>query len=44
MYWKLDSIQPNGAVITNTVSDGPGMNEFDLNITYTSNWVYDDVP
>ena len=40
---KVDFIQPNGAVITNTVSDGPGMTENDYHMTYTFNWIYDDV-
>jgi hypothetical protein len=40
---KVDFIQPNGAVITNTVSDGPGMTENDLNMTYTFDWAYDNV-
>lgn len=40
---KVDFIQPNGAVITNTVSDGPGLTENDLNMTYTFNWIHDDV-
>lgn len=40
---QVDFIQPNGAVITNTVSDGPGMSENDYHMTYTFNWIYDDV-
>jgi hypothetical protein len=42
MFQKVDFIQPNGAVITNTVSDGPGMTENDLNMTYTFNWAYEE--
>jgi hypothetical protein len=40
---QVDFLQPNGAVITNTVSDGPGMTESDYNMTYTFDWAYDDV-
>jgi hypothetical protein len=40
---KVDFIQPNGAVITNTISDGPGMTENDYNMTYTFDWAYEDV-
>jgi hypothetical protein len=40
---KVDFHQPNGAVITNTVSDGPGMTENDYNMTYTFDWAYEDV-
>jgi hypothetical protein len=38
---QVDFLQPNGAVITNTVSDGPGMTESDYNMTYTFDWAYD---
>jgi hypothetical protein len=43
IHEQVDFIQPNGAVITNTVSDGPGMSENDYHMTYTFNWIYDDV-
>ena len=43
IFEQVDFIQPNGAVITNTVSDGPGMTENDYHMTYTFNWIYDDV-
>lgn len=40
---QVDFWQPNGAVITNTVSDGPGLTEHDYNMTYTFEWRHDDV-
>ncbi|KAK4541707.1 hypothetical protein LTR36_007416 [Oleoguttula mirabilis] len=40
---KVDFWQPNGALITNTVSDGPGLTEHDYNMTYTFEWRYPDV-
>lgn len=33
---KVDFIQPNGAVITNTVSDGPSLTEQDYHMTYVN--------
>ncbi len=39
----MDFWQPNGALITNTVSDGPGLTENDLNMTYTFEWRYPNV-
>ncbi|KAF2773100.1 DUF1857-domain-containing protein [Teratosphaeria nubilosa] len=35
---SVDFHQPNGAVITNTVSDGPGLTENEYHMTYTSEW------
>lgn len=32
---KVDFIQTDGAIITNTISDGPGLTENDLHMTYT---------
>lgn len=40
---QVDFLQPNVAVITNTVSDGPGMTESDCNMTYTFDWAYDGI-
>jgi len=40
---KIDFVQPSGAVITNTVSDGPGLTEHDYNMTYTFEWRFPDV-
>ncbi|KAM0719755.1 hypothetical protein Q7P37_003888 [Cladosporium fusiforme] len=40
---KVDFWQPNGALITNTVSDGPGLTEKDYNMTYTFEWIYENV-
>ncbi|GAB1743073.1 hypothetical protein D0867_05426 [Hortaea werneckii] len=40
---KVDFWQPSGALITNTVSDGPGLTEHDYNMTYTFEWRYPDV-
>ncbi|KAH9839675.1 hypothetical protein Tdes44962_MAKER08018 [Teratosphaeria destructans] len=34
----VDFHQPDGAVITNTVSDGPGLTENDYHMTYTFEW------
>ena len=39
----MNFIQPDGAVITNTVSDGPSMTEHDYNMTYTFEWRYPNV-
>ncbi|KAK3706095.1 hypothetical protein LTR37_012922 [Vermiconidia calcicola] len=39
---KVDFWQPSGAVITNTVSDGPGLTENDYSMTYTFEWRYPD--
>lgn len=39
---KVDFHQPNGALITNTISDGPSMGVNDLNMTYTFEWRYPD--
>jgi hypothetical protein len=39
----VDFHQPDGAIITNTVSDGPGFSEEELNMTYTFEWRYPDV-
>jgi hypothetical protein len=35
---QVDFIQPDGATITNTISDGPGMADSDLNMTYSFEW------
>ncbi|RMY89412.1 hypothetical protein D0862_10215 [Hortaea werneckii] len=40
---KVDFWQPSGALITNTVSDGPGLTEHDYHMTYTFEWRYPDV-
>jgi len=40
---QVDFWQPNGALITNTISDGPGLTEHDYNMTYTFEWRYPDV-
>ncbi|KAK5132606.1 hypothetical protein LTR08_008805 [Meristemomyces frigidus] len=40
---KVDFWQPTGALITNTISDGPGLTEHDYNMTYTFEWRYPDV-
>jgi len=44
-FWpsKVDFHQPNGAVITNTVSDGEALDGMDLHMTYTFEWRYPDV-
>ena len=39
----MDFWQPDGALITNTISDGPGLTENDYNLTYTFEWRYPDV-
>ena len=39
----MDFHQPDGALITNTVSDGPGLTEHDYNMTYTFEWRHPDV-
>ncbi|KAK5707995.1 hypothetical protein LTR97_000535 [Elasticomyces elasticus] len=39
---RVDFWQENGALITNTVSDGPG-GEQDFNMTYTFEWRHPDV-
>ncbi|KAF2170996.1 hypothetical protein M409DRAFT_63992 [Zasmidium cellare ATCC 36951] len=43
-YWpvRVDFWQPNGAVFTNTISDGPN-GENDFWMTYTFEWRYPDV-
>jgi hypothetical protein len=40
---KVDFVQESGAVITNTVSDGPGLTENDYHMTYTFEWRYPEV-
>ncbi|KAK3113825.1 hypothetical protein LTR53_008497 [Teratosphaeriaceae sp. CCFEE 6253] len=40
---RVDFWQPSGALITNTISDGPGMSENDYNMTYTFEWRYPEV-
>lgn len=35
---QVEFWQPNGALIINTVSDGPSLEEHDLNMTYTFEW------
>jgi len=40
---QVDFWQPNGALITNTISDGEGLTEHDYNMTYTFEWRYPDV-
>ena len=40
---QVDFWQPNGAVITNTISDGDGMTEHDYHMTYTFEWRFQDV-
>jgi len=40
---KVDFHQPNGAVITNCISDGPSMEETDLNMTYIFEWRHEDL-
>jgi hypothetical protein len=39
----VDFHEPTGAVITNTVSDGPGMTDQDLYMTYFFEWLHPDV-
>ena len=39
----MDFHQENGAVITNCISDGPGLTDHDLNMTYIFEWMHDDV-
>lgn len=39
----MDFWQPNGALITNTVSDGPGLTEQDYHVTYTFEWRYPEM-
>lgn len=41
---KVDFIQPTGAVITNTISDGPSLTEQDYHMTYTFEWRRPEVP
>jgi hypothetical protein len=38
----IDFHQPNGAVIMNYISDGPGMTDNDLNMTYVFKWLHDN--
>ncbi|TKA58204.1 hypothetical protein B0A55_11102 [Friedmanniomyces simplex] len=40
---RVDFWQPDGALITNTVSDGVGLTEHDYNMTYTFEWRYPEV-
>ncbi|EGP87125.1 uncharacterized protein MYCGRDRAFT_42989 [Zymoseptoria tritici IPO323] len=40
---RVDFWQPNGALITNTVSYGPSLEEGDMNMTYTFEWRHEDV-
>lgn len=40
---QVDFWQPSGALITNTVSDGPGLGENDMNMTYTFEWRHPEV-
>ena len=40
---QVEFWQPDGALIINTVSDGPGMTENDYNMTYTFEWRYPDI-
>ncbi|KAK6437231.1 hypothetical protein LTR95_006577 [Oleoguttula sp. CCFEE 5521] len=40
---EVDFHQPNGSLITNTVSEGPGLDGQDLHMTYTFEWRYPDV-
>ncbi|KAK5173733.1 uncharacterized protein LTR77_002414 [Saxophila tyrrhenica] len=40
---KVDFWQPDGTLITNTVSDGSSLEEADLNMTYTFEWRYPNV-
>lgn len=35
---KVEFWQESGACITNTISDGPGMGEEEMNMTYTFEW------
>jgi hypothetical protein len=39
----VDFWQPNGAVITNTISYGPSLEESDMNMTYTFEWRHEGV-
>lgn len=41
--FQVDFHQPNGAVITNVISDGPSMDDEDLNMTYMFEWQHDDI-
>ncbi|KAF2716639.1 DUF1857-domain-containing protein [Polychaeton citri CBS 116435] len=40
---KVDFWQTSGALITNTISDGPGLTDDELHMTYTFEWRYPDV-
>jgi len=40
---RVDFWQPSGAVITNTISDGPSLTEDDYNMTYTFEWRHEDI-
>ena len=42
-FQQVDFWQPNGALITNTISEGPGLTENDLHMTYAFEWRYPDV-
>ena len=42
-FWQVDFHEPTGAVITNTISDGPGMTDQDLHMTYFFEWLHPDV-
>ena len=43
VHSKVDFWQPDGALITNTVSDGPGLTEDDMHMTYTFELRYPEV-
>ena len=43
LYLQVEFWQPDGALIINTVSDGPSMTESDCNMTYTFEWRYPDI-
>jgi len=40
---KVDFHQPDGALISNVISDGPSMTDHDLNIAYIFEWLHHDV-
>lgn len=40
---QVDFWQPDGALITNTVSEGDSLTEKDYNMTYTFEWRYPDI-
>ena len=43
LHTEVDFHQPNGALITNTISDGPGLTENDYNMNYTFEWRFPDI-